>query len=222
MKRAYPKRTSQAGFTIVELMIATLVFSMVLVVVTIGVMTFTKSYYRGITQSNTQNTARSVIENITQAIQFSGDKVTSPISTAGSGSSVGFCIGNQRYSYQPGWQLVDGTPNVSLKQTRHELVMDSPGDCSGLSAQDVTKTPTGTELLSPHMRIAKLSVSQVGTTGMYKVTLRVVYGDADLLYSPSGNAAGAAAPDAACKVSIAGSQFCATSELSSVVGKRIE
>jgi prepilin-type N-terminal cleavage/methylation domain-containing protein len=222
MKSIARKQNHQAGFTIVELLIATLVFSMVLVVVTIGVMTFTKSYYRGITQSNTQNTARSVIENITQAIQFSGDKVTSPIGTAGSGSSVGFCIGNQRYSYRLGWQLVDGTPSVALKQTNHELMMDNSGDCSGMNAQDVTTTPTGTELLSPHMRVAKLSVGQIGSTNMYKVTLRVVYGDAALLYSPSGNAAGAAAPDAACKVSIAGSQFCAVSELSSVVGKRIQ
>lgn len=205
-----------------ELLIATLVFSMVLLVVTIGVMTFTKSYYKGITQSNTQNTARSVIENITQAIQFSGDAVTSPIGTVGSGSSVGFCIGNQRYSYQTGWQLVDGTPQIALKQTKHELVVDTPGNCSGLNAQDVTKTPSGTELLSPNMRVAKLSVAQVGTSGMYKVDLRVLYGDADLLYSPSGDAAGAAAPDAKCRAAFSGSQFCAESELSSIVGKRIE
>lgn len=215
-------RTGQAGFTIVELMIATLVFSMVLVVVTIGVMTFTKSYYKGITQSNTQDTARAIIENVAQAVQFSGAAVTSPIGTSGSAGSVGFCVGNQRYSYREGWQLVDGTPTASLKQTKHALVMDQSGACSGLNAQDVTNTPTGTELLSPKMRVAKLSLNQIGTTGMYKIILRVVYGDADLLYSPSGNAAAAAAPDAACRVAFAGSQFCAVSELSTVVGKRIE
>jgi hypothetical protein len=195
---------------------------MVLVVVTIGVMTFTRSYYKGITQSNTQNTARLVIENIAQAVQFSGDDVTSPIGTSGSGGSVGFCIGNKRYSYREGWQLVDGTPNVSLKQTSHALVVDQSGTCSGLNAQDVTKPVTGTELLSPKMRVAKLSLTQAGTSGMYKIVLRVVYGDADLLFSPSGNAAGAAASDATCRSAFAGSQFCAVSELSTVVSKRIE
>lgn len=219
MKRA---QTRQAGFTIVELLIATLVFSMVLVVVTIGVMMFTKSYYRGITQSNTQNTARSIIENIAQAIQFSGDTITSPIGTAGSGNSVGFCVGSQRYSYILGWQLVDGTAQSSAKQTNHALMLDTPGSCSGLNAQDVTKTPSGTELLSPHMRVAKLSVSRIGATNMYKIDVRIVYGDADLLTSPSGHNPAATAPDATCQIAFAGSQFCATSELSTVVSKRID
>lgn len=212
----------ESGFTIVELLIATLVFSMVLVLITIGVMTFTKSYYKGITQSNTQTAARSIIENIAQAIQFSGDAVTAPIGTAGSGDSEGICIGDQRYSYLPGWQLVDGAADTAHQQANHALVMDQPGNCSGLDAQDLTGSPTGTELLSPKMRIAKLDVEQLGTSGMYKIDVRVVYGDADLLYSPSGDAAGATASDATCKYSISGSQFCAVSELSTVVERRIE
>ena len=53
-------QSSQSGFTIVELMIATLVFAMVLLVITVGVMSFTRAYYRGINQSNTQRVARAV------------------------------------------------------------------------------------------------------------------------------------------------------------------
>lgn len=210
-------RDKQLGFTIVELLIATLVFSMVLLVITIGVLSFTKAYYKGITQSNTQNTARSVIENVTQAIQFSGNAVTSPIGT--NGSSAGICIGNQRYSYLPGFELVDGTPGTD--QTNHALVLDTPGQCNGLNAQDLTKNPAGTELLSPHMRVAKLSVTQVTGTALWKVDVRIVYGDDDLLFSPSGNLAGPRAADATCRSAFSGSQFCATSELSTVVEKRI-
>lgn len=211
------KNNRENGFTIVELLIATLVFSMVLLVITIGVLSFTKSYYKGITQSNTQSMARSIIENITQAIQFSGNAVTSPIGT--NGSSAGICIGNQRYSYLPGYELVDGTPGTD--QTNHALVMDTPGQCNGLNAQDLTKSPAGTELLSPHMRVAKLSVTPVAGTALWKVDVRIVYGDDDLLFSPSGDLAGPRAPDATCHAGFSGSQFCATSELSTVVEKRI-
>lgn len=213
---------NQTGFTIVELMIATLVFSMVLILITVGVLSFTKAYYKGVNQSNTQNTARQIIENVAQAIQFSGDKVTTNLGTTGSNGSKGFCIGNQRYSYIEGWQLTDGTPDTSVSQTKHVLLRDSPGTCSGLPAQDVRdNNANGTELLQPNMRIAKLSVAQVGSDGLYRVTVRVVYGDDDLLYSPSNNSAGPKAQDATCRASISGSQYCAQAELSTVVKKRI-
>ena len=212
---------SETGFTIIELMIATLVFSMVLILITVGVLSFTKAYYRGINQSNTQNTARTLMENVAQAIQFSGDQVTSPIDTTGSNGSVGFCIGSTRYSYLLGYQLTDDTPNATLSQAKHSILRDTPGLCGGLSAQDVRATgATGTEMLQPKMRLSKLSVVQ-SSDGLYKVTVRVVYGDDDLLYSPSGNAAGAQASDANCKTGISGSQFCAASELSTTVKKRI-
>lgn len=208
-----------AGFTIIELLVATLVFSVVMLVIAIGVMQFNHVYYAGMTQSNTQNAARAIIENISQAVQFSGEQVTSPIAMGG--SETGFCIGNDRYSYLLGWQLVDSAPSASNHQTNHALVMDTPGDCSGMSAQDFTQplAAGSTELLSPHMRISKLSVTPVsGSNDLYKIDVRVVYGDDDLLRSPSGG--GPTAADVVCQTG-SGSQFCAISELSTVVQRRI-
>jgi prepilin-type N-terminal cleavage/methylation domain-containing protein len=202
------------GFTIVELMIATLVFSVVLILITVGVLTFTKSYYQGINQSNTQNAARTIIESVSQAIQFSGDAVTTPITS--NNGSLGFCIGNQRYSYYLGGQLWDeGTPDAALHQVKHALVMDKSGSCAGLAAQDIQgATVAGEEMLQPRMRLSKLTVENL-SGGLYKVTVRVVFGDDDLLNNPAG-------PDANCKVSISGSQFCAQSELSTIVKRRID
>jgi type II secretory pathway pseudopilin PulG len=209
-------RRKAAGFTVIELMIATLIFSMVMILITVGVLSFTRAYYKGMNQSNTQNAARTVLESISQAIQFSGDEVTSPIGTAGSNGSQGFCIGNQRFSYAPGWQLLDDdVVDQSLNQSRHALVMDKPGSCGGLDAQDVRGNYVeGTELLQPRMRLSKLEVQQIGTTDMYRISIRLVYGDNDLLNDPTS-------PEANCKVSISGSQYCAQAELSTIVKKRI-
>lgn len=202
------------GFTIIELMIATLVFSVVLILITTGVLTFTKSYYRGINQSKTQNAARTILENVSQAIQFSGDVITVPITS--NNGSLGFCVGNQRYSYFLGGQLWDdGTPDAAQNQVGHSFVMDKPGSCGGLAAQNIRGAGvTGTELLQPRMRLSKLTVEQI-SGGLYRVTIRVVFGDDDLLNNPTGD-------DASCKVSISGSQYCAQSELSTIVKKRID
>jgi type II secretory pathway pseudopilin PulG len=207
------------GFTIIELLIATMVFSAVLMLITFGVIRFNQAYYKGIVETNTQNTARLVLENVGQAIQFSGESVTSPIGS--SGSSKGFCVGDQRYSYILGWQLVDGSASATLHQTKHVLVQDAPGLCGGLNAQNVQGgSVNGTEMLGPKMRLSKLSVTPVAGTQLYNIDVRVVYGDDDLLRSPSGASPAATAQDAICK-SQAGSQFCAVSELSTVVQKRI-
>ncbi len=216
LPRFRPARQADTrGFTIIELLIATLVFSMVLILITVGVLSFTKSYYRGVNQSNTQSAARTILENVTQAIQFSGDAVTAPLAVTN--DSRGFCIGNQRYSFLPGKQLWDdGAPDPALNRTSHALLLDKPGNCAGLPALDVQgpAASTGTELLQPRMRLSKLEVERIPATELYRVTIRVVYGDDDLLNNPTG-------ADASCKVSISGSQYCAQAELTATVKKRI-
>lgn len=217
LHKMVPNSRKQAGFTIIELLIATLVFSMVLLLIAIGVLQFNHAYYSGITQTETQNTARSILEEISQDIQFSGTQITSPITSNGVDPERGFCIGSDRYSYHLGWELVNSGPNASAHQTLHTFIKDSPGICSGMKAQDFTKplASGSTELLSQYMRVSKISVAAVpGATGLYKVDVRVVYGDDDLLINPT-------ASNAACKVG-SGSQFCAVSELSTVVQQRIQ
>jgi prepilin-type N-terminal cleavage/methylation domain-containing protein len=211
--RSSPKE--QQGFTIVELMIATLIFSVILLIVTMGILQITRVYFKGVTEANTQNTARSVIDTVSQAIQFSGGPVTP---TAGSGtpsSPKAFCVGDQRFSYDTGWQLEDGSPDNTKHQAFHTLVMDTFANCNQSTPQGLgQQAVSGRELLSPHMRLANIQVSNVGTN-LYRVTVRVVYGDDDLLTNPTGT-------DASCKGISAGTQFCSVSELSTVVVKRVQ
>jgi prepilin-type N-terminal cleavage/methylation domain-containing protein len=215
--------TNQKGFTIIELLIATLIFSMVLILVTIGVLSFTKVYFKGLNLSKTQNASRTILESVAQSIQFSGGAVTTSIGVVRSNGSEGFCVADKRFSFIRGWQVVDAQPDARLHQSRHGLVVDEPGNCSGLQAQDVkaSLTPNSQELLTTGMRVSKLTVESIPATNMYRVSIRVVYGEDDLLFSPSNNPLGAAAPDAACRVGFSGGQYCASSELSTIVNKRI-
>jgi len=210
MRRPHvPRATGESGFTLVELMIATIVFSVVLLTVTLGILQITRVYYKGVTETNTQNTARNVMDAISQAIQFSGGDVA-PTAAPAPGTTQAFCIGNTRYRYQLGNQLVDGTPGTN--QTNHALMVDTFAGCNNGT---IAGAWNGRELLGPHMRLSDLTISNVGTN-LYKVTVRIVYGDDDLLVAPPTG------PTTNCLGVQAGTQFCSISELSTIVVKRVQ
>lgn len=203
------QRTSSntRGFTIVELLIATLVFSVILLTVTVGIIQITRVYYKGINEANTQDTARGVMDTISQAIQFSGSTVSPTVASA-PGASTSFCVGNQQFSYKLGYQLVENSPGTN--QTTKALWQSTASGCTGNPAA----AASGIELLSPKMRLANLTVTQVnGDPNIWKVSVRVVYGDDDLLNNPTGT-------NASCKGD-KGQQFCSVSELTTTVVKRV-
>ncbi len=193
------------GFTIVELLLATLIFSTVLMLVTMGIMQVTRVYYKGVTESNTQNVARSLVDTVSQAIQFDGG-----IITAATGSSPTYlCINDQQFAFWLGKQLVDTAPTGN--QTNKALLQHTVAGCAAPGPG-----VTGRELLSPHMRLSNFTIIQVaGASNLYQVHVRVVYGDDDLLNNPT-------ATTAACKNIRAGTQFCAVSDLTAVVQKRVK
>jgi len=208
-------RQRSGGFTILELMIATMVFAVVLMVVTIGILQVARVYYKGVTETNTQNTARFIIDTIAQTIQFSGGNVTTTPSSPLAGTDYAFCIGNRQFSYRLGWQVENGL-NPTQNQTWHALVQNTTAGCSSSSAaQNLSnQTISGRDLIGRHMRLSNLVVQNLGAN-QYRVTVRVVFGDNDLLSNPT-------TATSTCQNVTAGTQFCAVSELSTVVLKRVE
>ena len=208
------------GFTVVELLIATTVFSIVLLLVSTAMVQIANVYYKGVTETNTQNVARGVIDAIAQGVQLNGGIVTqTPAIAPAPGTSTAFCIGDTQYAYQLGWELTDTSPQSSQNQAYHVLAQSHVPNCSGAGgvASGYLDQPTvsGVELMNQHMRLAKLTVQQIGTTNLYRINVRVVYGDNDVLSTPT-------AASAACAGISAGSQYCAVSELSTIVSKRIQ
>lgn len=196
MKYLQRPKSNNQGFTIVELLISTLIFSMILLLVTIGIIQITRVYYKGITEARTQNTARAAMDEITQGIQFSGGTVS-----ATQASKSSFCIGDQQYSYALGKQLGTQTAKALWKT-------NTPG-CSGNPAV----ATTGKEFLSDKMRLSNLTVTPLGAN-LWKVSLTVAYGDDDLLNNPTSTSP-------SCKGIQAGSQFCSISTLTSTVIQRV-
>ncbi len=234
--KAIAKPSKQAGFTIIELMIATAVFSVIILVVTAAVLQFSRQYYKGIIASSTQGATRALVDDISRAIQFNGGGVFSTL------GGNGYCVGSsKRYSYELNQQVTDTQP-FSANQGYHGLVSDTDSSCSsnsatalnvaGLRADLATEGLTNPrELLGQNMRLTKFSiVGDESTDNLYTINARIVYGDNDLLCSPkaddcdqsttSTSAVLDADPNVTCKSNV-GSQFCAVSELTTTVRKRV-
>jgi len=213
------RKIGAAGFTILELMIASSVFAVILLVIAVGVINFTNSYYKGIISSETQSVAQTIMADISQSIEF-GEPGNLNLSN---GNVSGVCIDNTLYAYVVGQQVTDSSPNGSQNQGYHGLVAGNIG-CSSLSTltpylgsgsqgNSGSLPPGARELLSQYMRLGVLSVTP-DAGGLYTIQVRVLYGDDDL-FNQTTNWATALCSGGP------GSQFCAVSNLTTTVEKRL-
>lgn len=194
-------QTKQSGFTIVELMIATAVFSVILLVVTSGIMSFSRSYMKGVYKTRTQETTRTAMADISQSLQFS--KNFNSIAPVADGSWGVYCVDNTRFTYRLKtiYKVTDGNTHALIR---------SPMDGGSCAVDNAFDAATDVEMLGNNMQLYALDVSQSGNE--YNITINVLYGDAidenDLFDGDK------------CK-SEAGSQFCATSRLTTTVKGRL-
>lgn len=217
-----------AGFTILELMIAALAFSVVLLVIAVGVISVTDAYYKGVISSQTQAAARVIMNELSQAIEY-GQGVNPGLTSS---NVQGVCVDNTIYAYYPGIEVTDSNPQTARHQGYHGLIASSGVSCSTSIPNNVVgylsppgnftgSLPVGTrELLSQHMRISVLSVTPVtgaGISNSWQIHVRIIYGDDDLLTKPvtAGNL-----PTELCR-NTKGQQFCAVSDLSTIVQQRL-
>ncbi len=225
MKRLH--RASR-GFTILELVIASMTFSTILLICTAGVLYIGKLYYKSITQARTQETARTLVEEISRPLQFNGGTPIASPTQVKSGATVGsLCVNYTRFSYALDQELSDVSDTANHK-IKHVLWRDSltnknscpPLDLTPNVPSDINTSAAGPaqELMAPSTRILVLNASQVGgpTSPLWKVRIRLIYGDNDLLQSTAIPA------DKRSCVGGSGGQFCGVSDLSTIVTKRIQ
>ncbi|MGI9028056.1 MAG: PulJ/GspJ family protein [Candidatus Saccharimonadales bacterium] len=206
---------SQKGFTIAELLIATAIFTSMMLLATSGVLYIGRVYYKGVIVSKTQDTSRTIIEDISRNIQTGGNK------RVNSGAGV-VCVGLVRYSYVLNMQLTPKGP-LAGNQSRHVLWVDRVKDNIGCPAVANMNTPEtdvnrevgpgaviGRELVGANMRLVTFNVDASNPSAKpAELKVKVVYGDFDL------------SPGDVCISSRFGGQFCATAEISTFVKNRL-
>lgn len=212
------RKSSQSGFTIVELLIATTVFSTILLVATSGIIHIGKIYYRGVVTARTQETARSIIDDVSRSIQLGGTAALTNPATNGSGVTV-FCVGNVRYTFDIDKMYSSSSPNnhvlwvdqlTAYNAGCTHLNLNQANPSSGDPNSDTAANNKARELLAHNMRVAQFEVIAV-TQSLASVRLKIIYGDDTSLN---------AARDACLPIKDGG-QFCAVSELEAYVKKRL-
>lgn len=241
MKTRNPATQEQRGFTIIELMIATAVLGIILLLATTMMISIGNLLSKGLNQSRTQDTARSILSEVSQHLQLND---TTPVQGSGPANILGhpvtvqsYCIGSHlRYSYLLGYEEGSGTDPGGIPRTAHVLwrddntdnnVSDVVSSTSGCQPIDVTKASfshensSGTELVASNSRLSQfcISGSSVGScnpnSSPYNVVIAITYGDSDLLINPTSTSP-------TCKGGInTGDQFCSTASLSTTVVQRL-
>ncbi len=232
---------NQNGYTLVELLISTTIFSVILLGAAASLLQINKMYYKGVIASRTQETSRKTIDEISRNIQFSDQAIVNPTSDTGvpaysedrQGVKVSaFCVGNTRYTYALNAQVNDrvtaGIYDASKHQIKHALWRDTVSDPSNNcippgqqgapvlpDLRQTTPSSGGTELLEQSMRLSNVIINDTNNDAVWKVSLGIIYGDDDLLSPNASNPQN-------CKGSVVGGQWCAVSMLSTQVFKRIQ
>ncbi len=222
------KILNQKGFTLVELMIATAIFTIILLIATTGIIRIGNIYYKGIITSQTQNATRSIGNNLSTSLQFaSADIVVPPSYPPG---YEYFCLGNTIYVYYLGVQYKKANNNPWGSGLYSEDLANGSG-CAPTNTQCAGAIITNCytdrrQLLGEGMRVLVLKVKPVGASSdLYSVSLRLIYGDNDLLTNYDNNGVLLASPppndQVTCKSGVAGSSFCGVALLDTVVKKRL-
>lgn len=178
------------GFTVTELMIATAVFAVVLLLAQASFLQIGRLFYRGVSLSNTQETADHILQDVSGS--FQNAVIINPGS---SGNYTYYCIGNTRYTYKIDNEIsTDATPDHSATTGNYGILKDTlPGSggacnmpCDDTSSDacppNSKKLHNPIEMLSDKMRVEEFDIKpSAPTSSLYNISIVVAYGDTNTL-----------------------------------------
>lgn len=199
------KRADGQGFTIVELLIATAVFAVVLLVAQVSFVQIGHLFYKGVSITQTQDTADHIFQDVSGNFQTAASVNYSP-----PGSTYHYiCIGNTRYTYNINREVdttasqADHSPYDPVTKAGGNFgilkdVLHGGGGACATPCNDTSSAscPAGSvkltnpvELLGNKMRVEQFDVSQIApTSNLYRISIVLAYGDDDTLtYKDSGD-----------------------------------
>lgn len=192
---------SNKGFTILELMIATTAFTVLLAIVVTAFLQVGRMYVKGVNLSLVQEDTRNITDSISNDIRFSGQTPT-----LGHISNGYFCVGNHRYKFKP-----TNPDHLGYPGAVYGLIRENVG-ATCLQPGSAGDSPTNpVEMLNNGMQLNKLSLSCTSTTCLISINV-VFYGSDPSVLTPN-----ATDPNARCVGSLAGSQFCANTSYTTTV-----
>lgn len=203
---------NKKGFTVVELMISITVFTVAILLVTSAVIYIGKQYQKGVSQAQLQDAARTIHQNITDAIKFSGADATNITIKSSSLSSEFnyYCIGNAQY-FVPKAVNNGITDKNSYNLAPFNLYYKlNSASCKDYKLIDLDK------LLPDNAKVTLFSIIDVN--GVWEIKTNFIIADEDLAEIPSSGSLDQGVVK--CKTNVAGREFCAQTNITSYASKR--
>src|SRR4051812_41724755 len=162
--------TNQKAFTIVELMIATSVFAVVLLTALAAFTQIGHLFYKGVSVTQTQNTATQITQDINGYFKTASN-VYIPSTPYSNSTYNYYCVGSARYTYKiNSLYLTSNVPaNYNPSTGNYALLKDiMPGSsaCASPCIPPGTSNPAGctsftkpVELLGNNMRLGEFSIT---------------------------------------------------------------
>lgn len=205
------------GFTIVELLLATAIFSTVLMVVIAGFLQIGRLFYKGVALTNTQQVARQIVNNVSNDVRYNNAVTLHKSDIVPDNDVFYLCIGNVRYTYHL-YHLVAATDSFSGANNKdygilRDTLSGSTGCDDPYKSGDVAFNDPK-ELLSANMRLNDFSVSSLSGGQVYDIIVDVVSGDDNSVDPvdkdfPNG--------PQKCDANLKNSQYCAQSKLTTSI-----
>lgn len=203
------------GFTIIELLIATVVFSVILVVILAAFVQISRLFYKGVNMSNTQDDTRRALNDIASDIQFASS--SPPSACTGSGCPNYFCVGNHRYTFFLGAQVGYTSPAGIYRE-------DETGNCPPPTGPTAVKTGSADQLLGNGMQLNSIKISCDGIACHLHAHVIFYGGTPQGLFVSTDNPSSKTPwkePDADCTGALISSQYCSTADYSSTILEKI-
>ncbi|MEX0881445.1 MAG: prepilin-type N-terminal cleavage/methylation domain-containing protein [Candidatus Saccharimonadales bacterium] len=227
MRLLETKNTSKGNkaFTVIELMVATSVFSILLLLSLAGFLQIGQLFHKGVNITRTSDTAKQVINSIKNDISY--DAGTSTIAVQNSTifvSGVGtvtrsyFCAGQNRYIYIRGSELDEDNKDVGSPSGWYRFgLLKEPytsANCSNPNSVPINAN-TATELLGDKMRLSNLTIQPV-LGSLYTLRVYIAYGDDEVLTSPAN------ATNARCQSGSNFSRYCFVADFTTTARRGIQ
>ncbi len=226
-------KSNETGFTIIELLIATAIFTVILIITTTSIIGISQTYVKGSVENQTQQSARSILSSISQDIEFNNatNINISDFSSPASSDERYFCIGNDVYVFKINKYL--SFSHTGSEYSNIGLIRYASNSCPTAATlpTSLSTMPQGyTELLANHERIGQLNIKQININNFhaYTISLEIGYGSNSLLgisssspyYNDSTIPSASTTIPYQCQSGL-DSSFCAVSILTTTVAPRI-
>lgn len=199
------KRLSNKGFTIVELLIASMVFATVLLICMDGITRIAKAYIKNTSVSKTNEFVKSFSNDIAQQIKYSSFIPT----TSSTSGGYKICVNSIAYK-------------ITFNTTTNAILKKTDTNCGNFITNS-TFFDSGSENFAPvGGRVLKFSVTP--SNNIWKVNIKIALAEPDLLVDSSNrqyNSPGYDYATAKCRSPLSGNEFCSIIELNTSVSRRM-